>query len=492
MRFLSIAGKINKLGVNSLMSNDTNSLNDIYKGLPGGPQDIFYSQPEVDTKPTFVKGKGIYLWDEKGKKYIDASSGPVTCNLGHANQEILEAINQQGQKLSFSFPSTGRNQPNIELSKQVATMAGEGFERVLFASGGSEAMDMAIKFARQLRHAQGETKRNRLISCQPSYHGMNLSSLAVSGDPIFSEIFSDMITMGEKIPAMMDYKDNHNNGIQRLLEDEFVYQSSKLLEEKITQMGSDNVLAFIIEPVGGSSSGALAPPENYFNQIREICNKYGVLLIYDEVMSGSGRTGEFLTSHLWPNARPDISVIAKGLGAGYMPLGAMLTSAKLVDELTSLTGFNYAYTYNASPVACAAGIAVLEQINKQNLLQNCREKSAYLKSQLESMKQNHPSLGDVRGRGLLLGIELVSSQKTRKSLPLELNSVELFKSIAVKNGLLIYGRRSNQGIYGDVVLVAPPINSSQSEVEEIINLLDISFTEFEKQLLSLKALSYFN
>lgn len=443
----------------------------------GGPQDVFYSNLGVSERLTLVKGDGIYLWDDKGTRYIDASSGPVTCNIGHNNARVIEAMHKQVQQLAFSFPSTARNLPNIELAAQLTALAGEGFERALFVSGGSEAVDMAIKFCRQYRYATGEKQRYKLISCQPSYHGMTIGTLAVSGDPVFGDVFGDMITMAHRIPAMFSYRRPES-----VDEVQFALNCAGKLEETILDQGSESVLAFIIEPVGGSSSGANAPPEVYFNEIRRICDKYGVFLIYDEVMSGVGRTGTFLTSQLWPLAQPDISVIAKGLGAGYMPLGAMLTSAELVDNLSSLTGFNYAHTYNASPLACAAGSAVLDEITQNNLLGNTCEMGAYLVSKLQELQAKTRIIGDIRGRGLLLGIELVASRITKKSLPLEPNATDRVRRLAQEQGLLIYGRRSNNGAYGDAVLIAPPLNITQVEVDVIVDKFTATILAFEAEL----------
>ncbi len=453
--------------------------NDITSIKNGGTQDIFYSPNQICPRPTMVKGKGIYLWDDEGNQYIDASSGPVTCNLGHANPAILKAINEQIQQLSFAFPSTARNELNLKLAQKLTQMAGKGFERALFVSGGSEAVDMAIKFCRQYRFATGEKNRYKLISCLPSYHGMNMGSLAVSGDPVFEDIFGDMITFSEKIPAMMSYRNKSS-----LNEEDHALHCAARLEQKILQLGESTVLAFIIEPVGGSSSGANAPPQCYFNEIRRICTKYGVFLIYDEVMSGVGRTGTFLTSHLWPEAQPDISVVAKGLGAGYVPLGAMLAPRKLVDQLSRLTGFNYAHTYNASPLACAVGCAVLDEIENNRLLDNTLKMGYYLKNKLLDLKQNSSVIGDVRGRGLLLSIEIVTSKKTRNSFPREKEILEYLRLIAMNNGLMIYGRRSNNGVYGDCILLAPPLNVTKTEIDIIIDKLTVSLVQFEKQFIS--------
>ncbi|MCF8473950.1 MAG: aminotransferase class III-fold pyridoxal phosphate-dependent enzyme [Emcibacter sp.] len=443
----------------------------------GGAQDVFYSPLKDQQRLTIVKGKGIYLWDDMGRQYIDASSGPVTCNIGHSNPHVIDAMHKQAQELAFSFPSSARNKPNIDLAKKLTELAGAGFERALFVSGGSEAVDMALKFCRQYRYATGEKRRHKLISCQPSYHGMTIGTLAVSGDPAFEDIFGDMITMAHKIPAMMTYLASSPPD-----EETYALSCAKKLEEKILELGKDTVLAFIIEPVGGSSSGAIAPPEIYFNEIRRICDQYGVFLIYDEVMSGSGRTGKFLTSHLWPHARPDITVLAKGLGAGYIPLGAMLAPANLVDKLSELTGFNYAHTYNASPLSCAVAIAVLDEIIENKLLDNTNVMGNYLRDKLEELQNKSTIIGDVRGRGLLLALELVACKNPRKQLPLHVNPIDRFKQIGQELGILFYGRRSNKGIYGDPILIAPPLNVTKDDIDQIIDLLSQIIEILETEL----------
>jgi len=443
----------------------------------GGAQDVFYSFSKDFPFPTFIKGEGIYLWDDQGTKYIDVSSGPVTCNIGHSNPAVLAAMNSQAEKLCFSFPSTARNLPNIELAEKLTTLCGTGFERALFVSGGSLAVDMAIKFCRQYRYATGERKRYKLISCQPSYHGMTLGCLAISGDPVFADVFSDMVNVSEKIDSVISYHRPEGTN-----EHDYAIQCAEKLEEKIISMGEETVLAFIVEPVGGSSSGAIVPPEVYFQEVRKICDKYGVFLIYDEIMSGVGRTGTFLSHHQWTDAAPDIVVLAKGLGAGYFPLGAMLTSSALVDELASLTGFNYAHTNNASPLGCAVGNAVLSEIVNNNFLGNTRKMGQYLYQQLENLKRKSRVIGDVRGKGLLLGLEFVSDKKIKQPIPIEYQATEQFKQQALKEGLLVYGRRSNGGKYGEHVLIAPPLNISKDEIDLLMERLIVTVERFENNL----------
>jgi adenosylmethionine-8-amino-7-oxononanoate aminotransferase len=443
----------------------------------GGAQDLFYSPSGEFPRPTIIKGEGVFLWDDKGNSYLDASSGPVTCNIGHGNKNVIKAMTDQAEKLCFSFASTARNQPNLLLSKQITELAGNGFERALFVSGGSLAVDMAIKFCRQYRYAKGETKRHKLISCQPSYHGMTLGCLAVSGDPTFNDVFSNMIDISTKIKSMMNYR--FANGISK---HEYALQCAQELETKIIELGEDTILAFIVEPVGGSSSGAINPPEIYFKEIRRICDKYGVFLIYDEVMSGVGRTGTFLTHHQWSDAQPDIVVIAKGLGAGYTPLGAMLTSASLVDELSSLTGFNYAHTYNANPLACAVGSAVLNEIIKNDLLKNTLDIGHYLEEELKKLQNKSFTIGDVRGKGLLLAIEFVACKSSKAQIPLSYQATEKFKHFALKQGLLIYGRRSNNGFYGEYVMIAPPLSITKKEADLLIKRLSLTIKDFELHL----------
>ena len=445
---------------------------------PGSPQDLFYS-PQAERRPIYERGQGMYLWDDKGNQFLDGCSGPVTCNLGYGNSRIIEAMHQQAEALPFSFASTARNHPNLSYSQRLTELAGAGFERALLVSGGSEAVDMAIKFCRQYRYATGERQRSLLISCRPAYHGMTLGALSVCGDPAFESIFGDMIGMSEKIPAALSYRRP-----DLLSEQDYELNCAGKLEETILKLGADRVLAFIVEPVGGSASGANAPTAVYFNEIRRICDAYGLFLIYDEVMSGAGRSGHFLTSHRWPHAKPDISVLAKGLGAGYSPLGAMLTSAELVDELAELSGFNYAHTYNANPLSCAVGNAVLDEIIEHRLLQNCQTMGQYLRGRLGALQSDSALIGEIRGRGLLLGIELVADKQTRTSLPVELNAGDRLVALARKQGLLLYSRRSCAGAYGDNVLIAPPLIVGRQEIDQLVDLLSQALAGFEHELRS--------
>jgi len=449
------------------------------KPVRGGAQDIFYSPSNDFPRPTIVKGLGINLWDDQGACYIDVSSGPVTCNIGHSNPRVLQAMTSQAEKLCFSFTSSARNLPNIALADQITSLAGKGFERALFVSGGSLAVDMAIKFCRQYRYATGEKKRVKLISCQPSYHGMTLGCLAVSGDPVFEDIFAEMLNISAKVEPVMSYR--RPDGLS---EEDYAKNCALELEQQINQLGSDTVLSFIVEPVGGSSTGAIAPPEIYFREVRRICDQYGVFLIYDEIMSGAGRTGTFLTHQQWTDATPDIVVLAKGLGAGYMPLGAMLTSATLVDKLAELTGFNYAHTYNANPLACAVGTAVLKEIGEKELLKNCRLMGTYLREKLVELQQHSQIIGDVRGRGLLLAIELVCCKETKKMFPLDIQVTELFKQQALAEGLMIYGRRSNNGQYGEYVMITPPLNTTKEQIDKIMALLTRTLEKLQNKLIT--------
>jgi len=442
-----------------------------------GTQDEFYSRGDDCVRPTIVKGKGVYLFDDSGRKYIDVSSGPVVSNIGHGNERVIDAMSVQARELDFAYPPVTRNIPNAEFSKMLCDLAGPNFERAMFVSGGSEAIDMAIKFCRQHRYATGETQRVKIISCQPSYHGQTIGTLAVSGDTAFSEIFGDMVTFSEKIPAPLSYRAD-----PQLSEEELAEKYARYLEEKIISIGADEVLAFIVEPVGGSSSGANAPSEHYFNRVREICTRHRVFLIYDEVMSGIGRTGKFLASHYFPKAQPDVSVVSKGLGAGYTPLGAMLTSAELVEELAQLTGFNYGHTYNANPISCAVGKAILTEITECKLIENCYEQGVYIREKLMEMAAESLIIGDIRGRGLLLAIEIVADKKTQKSLPIEINAPDSLRRIGMENGLLLYSRRSNGGVYGDNILISPPMNITKLEVDDILLKLKQTIFQYQGEL----------
>ncbi|TAL95190.1 MAG: aspartate aminotransferase family protein [Paraburkholderia sp.] len=441
-------------------------MNDIQAaGRPavGGPQDLFYSTANTVGLPRIVRGENIYVWDDQGRRLADVSSGAIVSNIGQGNERVLRAMYEQGKKLSFSYVRVSRHDPNSDLSEKLAKLAGPGYERCHFTSGGSEANEMAIKFCRQYAYATGQTRKTRVISCMPSYHGGTLGTIAVTGDLDFAPVYGDMVTFSAKVPSPFTYRVPQGHTAET-----YALECARQLETTIVELGPENVLCFIFEPVGGLSTGANVPPAAYFREIRRICSRYGVFLVFDEVMAGAGRTGKFLAADHWPEAKPDLIVLAKGLAAGYTPLGAVLAPARLVDELASLTGFNLAHTYNANPITCAGACAVLDETVESRLVENAASMGRYMFSQLRELAATSPIIGDVRGKGFLCAIELVKNKDTKEMLAPHVRAADRVRQIAMEHGMLIYARRTSGGKFGEWFMASPPLITTQSQVDEIV------------------------
>lgn len=431
---------------------------------------FFWPTPE---RPTVDRGEGIYLWDTDGKRYIDACSGPQTTNLGHGNKRVLAAMQAQAEKVSYAFRSHFLNEPAEMLAHEIAAMAPDKFEMSFFCSGGSEAVETCVKLARQYAVVRGELSRYKVISRIPSYHGTTLGALSLTGDPAGFAMFAPMMVNQPKIPApFCRYRRAGQS------EDEAALEFANALETEIINQGAGTVLAFIMEPVGGAATGALTAPDIYYRRIREICDQYGVLLIFDEVMSGAGRTGKYLAAEHWPDALPDIVALAKGLAAGYVPLGACLTSRELVRTVEDAGGFMHGHTYSASPIAAAIGRAVLAEYRDHGLIENAAKMGDILKARLEGLLEEFEFIGEIRGRGLLLAFDVVAERETGKPLPPELNAYLKLAQEAYDRGLIIYSRRVMGGARGDHFLVSPALNVTEAEIDEIIGLLTEALRAF--------------
>lgn len=438
------------------------------------PSHLFY-QSRL-RRPLASHAEGIYIWDEHGRKMIDGSSGAMVVNIGHSNRNVLDAMKRQMDKATFAYRLHFENQPAEDLARRLVGYMPEGLDKVFFVSGGSEAVESALKLARQWALAVGQDHRWKVISRFPSYHGSTLGALAVTGYDALKKPFLPMLRDMPHIKAPTAYLDRDNFSME-----ERGIRYADLLEEKIQSEGPDSVLAFIMEPIGGASTGALVAPDSYYPRIREICDKHGILLIHDEVMSGAGRTGKYLGGDHW-NCRPDIIALSKGLGAGYCPLGAMIAHNRLVQPVLDKGGFAHGYTYAGNPLACAAGLAVLEEIETQNLLENATTVGALLKAELESLAERYPFIGDVRGKGMLLAAEFVSDRETMAPLPKQLEAHQRVVDIAYERGLIIYSRRTRGGVEGDHFLVCPPMITTPEQVQEIMRILDGTLEQLATEL----------
>ena len=441
--------------------------------LRGGTQDMFYAQSNIVPLPVITRTKGIYMWDEDGNEYIDASSGPVVSNIGHGNERVAEAMAQQARQMDFAYSRVARHQPNMALTERISALCGPGFERVALSSGGSEAMEIAIKFVRQYVVATSQPERRHLLTCLPSYHGGTIATLGMSGDEALGDFFDGFGMTSHKVPAPLTYRlpEPHTP-------ESYAQFALDALEAKINELGPDTVLAFAIEPVGGLATGCTVPLPAYFEGIRDICSRHGIFLIFDEVLCGTGRTGQFLNAHYYPDALPDIVVMAKGLGSGYAPLGATLFPAHLVDQLSTLTGFSFSHTYNANPITCATGLAVLDEYERLNIIDNAAAIGDYLKERVWAMTDEFPIIGDVRGQGLLLGIELVADPISKQPMAAEFLPTEKIRIHGLNNGLMIYSRRTAGGKYGDWFLLSPPLTITQAECDELLRRLRAAFIDF--------------
>ncbi|SEB48632.1 Adenosylmethionine-8-amino-7-oxononanoate aminotransferase [Nitratireductor aquibiodomus] len=427
------------------------------------PSHLFY-QSRL-RRPLVDRAEGIYLWDQEGRRMIDGSSGAMVVNIGHGNRNVLDAMKRQMDRVTFAYRLHFENEPAEDLARMAAERLPEGMDRIFFVSGGSEAVESCIKLARQWALAVGQSERWKVISRFPSYHGGTLGALGVTGYAALSDPFSPMMREMPKIPAPTAYLDRDN-----LTMEQRGIKYADMLEEKILAEGPESVLAFIMEPIGGASTGALVAPDSYFPRIREICDRYGILLIHDEVMSGVGRTGKFLGGDHW-NCKPDLIALSKGFASGYCPLGAMAAPSRLVKPVLDAGGFQHGFTYAGNPLACAAGVAVLNEIDRLGLIDNAARMGEVLKGELERLSERFPFIGDVRGKGLLLAAEFVSDRETMKPLPKELNAHQRMVDMAYERGLIIYSRRTRGGVEGDHFLVCPPMIVTNEEIGSITSIL---------------------
>ena len=446
-------------------------------GPRGGPVQLFFLKNGAPRRPMVDRGEGIYLWDTQGRRYIDASSGPIAANIGHANARVIEASDRQIRKVAYASRVFFENDANIALADMVAGLAGPGLERAFFVSGGSEANESAMKLARQYAITQGQASRWKVLSRNPSYHGGTLGTIAISGDPVSEGSFGAMTRLMPKVPAPFTYRLPDGTTPELYAE-----QCAVALEETILREGAETVLAFILEPVGGLATGALVAPDAYHARVREICSRHGVLLIYDEVMSGAGRTGVFLAAQHWPAARPDIVTLAKGLGAGYTPLGAVLASRAMVDALAEAGGFMHGFTYGSNPLSCAIGHAVVAETVERGLIPNAAAMGLRLREKLLDVQKDSRVMGDIRGKGLLMAIEIVSDRGTKAIFPAQAKAIDRIVALGMERGLLLYSRRTANGLYGEWLMVAPPLIVDARQIDTIAALIGETLQAFEAQL----------
>ena len=418
-----------------------------------------------DNLPIAVSGQGSYLFDQSGKAYLDASGGAAVSCLGHAHASVIAALHAQVDALAYAHTAFFSSEPAETLATRLCAHAPEKIDRVYLVSGGSEAIEAALKLARQYYIERGQPERQNIIARQQSYHGNTLGALAVGGNAWRRQQFAPLLIDTHHIAPCFAYRGKKDD------EDIAAYgqRMANQLEEKIQELGAESVMAFIAEPVVGATAGAVTAVDGYFKRIREICDQYDVLLILDEVMCGMGRTG-YLFACEYDEIAPDIVCIAKGLGAGYQPIGAMMCSAKIYAAIENGSGFfQHGHTYLGHPMAAAAANAVLDVLIDQNLLSAVKPKGMFLENRLRAEFNQHPHVGDIRGRGLFWAIELVESRESKSAFDPQKGLAKQIKKRAQENGLLCYPMSGTiDGKHGDHVLLAPPFIISESEMEELV------------------------
>ncbi|WP_078380310.1 aspartate aminotransferase family protein [Sutcliffiella halmapala] len=428
--------------------------------------------------PIISHGRGVYLYDVNGKKYLDGSSGAVTASIGHHVQAVIDAMTDQASKVSFVYRSQFSSLPAEKLAKKLMSIAPGDVNWSFFVNSGTESIETAMKIAIQYWQEKGKPEKNQIISRWKSYHGITIGALSLSGHADRRIRFEALLEKSPVVEPPYCYRCPFD----------LEYPGCKVkcahdLERAILEIGIENIAAFVAEPIVGAAAGAITPPEGYYQQIKEICKKHDILFIADEVMTGIGRTGKMFAMEHW-GVTPDIICIGKGMSAGYTPIAATLVSNSIIE--TILNGSKIimsGHTYSANPQSSAVALAVLEYIEKENLVENARVIGLYLRNELETLQKKFSFIGDVRGKGLLLGMEIVADHTTK--YPFSHEKAVTLKLIekAQKNGLLLYpAAAGTEGIGGDAIIIAPPLSITKEEVDELVTILEKTLTELKEEL----------
>ncbi|WP_246100692.1 aspartate aminotransferase family protein [Palleronia caenipelagi] len=415
-----------------------------------------------------VAGEGCYLIDADGRRYLDGSGGAAVSCLGHSDEKVRAAVHAQLDQVAFAHTGFFTTDVTERLARKLVENAPEGITRVYPLSGGSEAVEAALKLARQFFLEKGEPQRRHIIARRQSYHGNTLGALAAGGNAWRRENYQPLLVQCHHIAPCYPYRDQQDGESA----EEYGLRVANELEEKLVELGPDSVIAFIAEPVVGATAGALAPVPGYFKRIREICDTHGILLILDEVMCGMGRTGTLFACEQ-DGISPDIVTIAKGLGAGYASIGAMLCQEHIYRAIADGSGaFQHGHTYHGHPLAAAAANAVLERLIDDGLVAGVNAKGDRLVAALTDRLGQHPHVGDIRGRGLFRGIELVADRETKAVLDPSRKTHARVKKAAMENGLICYPAGGTiDGKHGDHILLAPPFIISDDQIDELTDKL---------------------
>lgn len=417
---------------------------------------------------TAVAGDGCYVVDADGKRYLDASGGAAVSCLGHSHPGVIAAIKSQLDALPYAHTGFFTSAPAEELASLLAEMSEGHLSKAYFVSGGSEAIECALKMARQYFVERGEPSRAKFIARRQSYHGNTLGALAVGGNAWRRAQFEPLLVDVDHVSPCYAYRDQGDN------ESDGAYAArlAQELDDAIRAAGPETVIAFVAETVGGATAGVIPPVPGYFQRVREVCDRYGVLLILDEVMCGMGRTGQHF-AYLDEGITPDIVTVAKGLGAGFQPIGATLCTDAIFNAFAEGSGlFQHGHTYMGHTAACAGALAVQNTIRSENLLADVRVRGEQLEHALLERLGNHPHVGDIRGRGLFYGVELVQDRTTKTTFDPAIRLHARVKAAALRHGLMCYPMGGTiDGIHGDHILLAPPFIATEAEIDSAASLL---------------------
>lgn len=430
--------------------------------------------------PVAVKGEGIYLYDRDGKKYIDGSSGAVTASIGHGIREIIDAMTEQAEKVSFTYRSQFTNEPAEELAYELSTLCPGNLNWSFFVGSGSEATETAMKIAIQHWQEQGKAEKNHIISRWMSYHGITLGALSMSGHIARRERFEPLLEKNPVLSPPYSYRSwlPKEEGKQV----EWYVQEFKTVIQRI---GKERIAAFIAEPIVGASGAALVPPDGYFEAMKRVCEENDILMIADEVMTGFGRTGKMFAMEHW-GVVPDIMVLGKGMSAGYSPIAAAVSADHVIAPILSGSGSVMAgHTYSGNPLSAAVSLAVIRYMKKHQLPDRADLSGRYLMNALKELQTNHFIIGDVRGKGLLIGIEFVADRLSKTPFPAHAQMTHLVVETAKQNGLLVYPASAGEdGLGGAAVMIAPPLSITQQEMDELIQLFEQTITQVEQEVIN--------
>ena len=439
------------------------------------PESSHLLKPSIGSSlPTVARGDGSYVWDSAGRRYLDGSSGAAVVSLGHAHPEVLRAMGEQAARLTYAVRSQFTNEPAERLADRLVSLAPGDLDAVFLVNSGSEAIETALKLALQHWSERGLPQKRLAISRHGSYHGTTLGALSLSGHPVRRQHFEPLLHPFPTVPQPNRYRCQASASCPPC-----DLTCVDAFDTAIAAAGAGNVAAVVVEPVVGATGGAIVPAPGYYQRLRQICDRHTVLLIADEVITGVGRCGRLFAMEHWETL-PDMVALGKGLGAGYVPLAAVLARASVIEAIAKGSGLlTTGHTYSANPLAAAVGLTVLELTVRDGLVGRARLLGEALGSELRDLLETHPVLGDVRGLGLLWGLELVEDRAGRRPYPRERAITERFIATCQASGLLLYPASDG---FNDAVLVAPPLNITEDDLRLLVRLVDVSLGALETEL----------